>query len=704
MAKNKTNESLKVEKLDKNIEKCFVSRDLSWLEFNKRVLMLANDIKVPLVERLKFLSIYNSNLDEFFMVRVGSLSHRAKYLPGLKDIKTGRTADEEVKLILAEVSEQQKSVKTIYDNIIQDFKNEGIEKVNFAHLSKADETIVKKVFTEYKDFLSPRVIDNEHPIPFLTNEECYLAALLEKGNETKLGIVSLYRLPKYLKFESGSTKQKVVVVSELINYYIQSLFKKYTVREKCAIRVTRNADVFFEDYEKEYEGDSRFDMKKLLKKRKRELPVRLQISGKPSEAFIEILKEKVKISSKETFISNVPFDINFQSVIDSSPKLKYASKKPVKNVEIKKGELFKYLEKKDLLLSFPYQSINPFIDLLYEAADDPEVMSICITLYRLSPSSKIAAALAYAADKGKDVVCLMELRARFDEQNNIDFSEVLEEAGCSIIYGFPELKVHSKLCLITRNTSSGIKYITQVGTGNYNEITSELYTDLSFITSNEQIGKEAAEVFNSIKTGIVPERADHLITAPMGFKPIVLELLDREMRKGEKGRVSIKVNSMNDVDVMKKLIECSQAGVKVDLFIRGICCLKPRIAGYTDKIRVKSIVGRYLEHSRIFMFGSEKDDDFKVIIGSGDLLNRNTSRRVEAFADVTKSNILPNILEVMNAFDSDVDNSWIMQPEGNYLRLPGGTGQDNFERLSNYFEEDKIEPIKKGIFGKLFAR
>ena len=256
MAKNKTNESLKVEKLDKNIEKCFVSRDLSWLEFNKRVLMLANDIKVPLVERLKFLSIYNSNLDEFFMVRVGSLSHRAKYLPGLKDIKTGRTADEEVKLILAEVSEQQKSVKTIYDNIIQDFKNEGIEKVNFAHLSKADETIVKKMFTEYKDFLSPRVIDNEHPIPFLTNEECYLAALLEKGNETKLGIVSLYRLPKYLKFESGSTKQKVVVVSELINYYIQSLFKKYTVREKCAIRVTRNADVFFEDYNAKYSVDS----------------------------------------------------------------------------------------------------------------------------------------------------------------------------------------------------------------------------------------------------------------------------------------------------------------------------------------------------------------------------------------------------------------------------------------------------------------
>ena len=690
---------------------CFVSRDMSWLEFNKRVMMLADDKRLPLMERLKFLAIYNSNLDEFFMARVGSLKHRALYIPGLKDIKTGRTAEEELKKILSGVSEQQKLFSKVYDSLMQDLAGERIEKVNFARLSKADETITKKMFNDYKELLSPRIIDEDHPMPFLSGLDKYMVVILQQNGKEKLALVSLYRLPKYKSFVSVSGKQKVVVFSELASYYAQSLFKKGTVKEKCIIRVTRNADVFFEDYEKEYEGDSRFDMKKLLKKRKRQLPVRLQISGKPSPQLVKLISDKIKISSKDIFISGVPFDINFSEVLNVPAELKYSPRRPSKNIRLKKGDLFRYLEVKDLFLSFPYQSINPFIDLLYEAADDPSVVSISITLYRLSASSRVAAALAYAADKGKDVLCLLELRARFDEQNNIDYSEVLEEAGCSIIYGLPDEKVHSKLCLITRKTPAGIRYITQVGTGNYNEVTSEQYTDLSIITSNYNIGHEAAEVFKALQLGQEPEvpkreqkQKGALIMAPKEFKPLLLNLLDREKEKGSLGKVSIKANSINDMDVMEKLIECSKAGVKVELFIRGICCIKPGLSIYTENITVKSVIGRYLEHSRIYSFG--EGEDIRVFVGSGDLLNRNTRRRVEAFIDVTNSNVLSDVQIVLSAFREDVDNSWIMQPDGTYQRMPSGAGKNSFERLAEYYDGYIIEPLSEekyrtNVFGRL---
>ncbi len=678
---------------------CFVSRDLSWLEFNKRVLSIAGDKKVPLIERLKFLAIYHSNLDEFFMARVGSLKHRALYLPGYKDIKTGRNAEEELKKIYAEVTEQQKEVRDTYNDILNDFKDHNIEKVNFSHLSKSDETMVKKMFTEYKDYLAPRIIDEQHPLPFLTGGESFIAASLTKNGRTKLGIVSLYRVPKYRTFISPSGKQKVVVISELVCYYAQTLFKKLTLKEKCVIRVTRNADVFFDAYEANDSEDSRFDMKKLLKKRKRQLPVRLQICGKPSDELVEILRMNFDIALREIYVSKVPFDINFSSVLEDVSELKYVSRKPAKNVLLKKGEFFKYIEKQDLMLSFPYQSINPFVDLLYEAADDPDVMSINITLYRLAGSSRLAAALAYAADRGKKVLCLLELRARFDEQNNIDYSEVLEDAGCEIIYGLPDMKVHSKLCLITRKTKDGIKYVTQIGTGNYNEVTSEQYTDLSIITADQTVGTEASEVFKALSLGQAPDKGTKLLMAPKGFKEKILELLEAEREKGIAGRVSIKVNSLNDIDIMNKLIDCSRAGVQIELFIRGICCLKPGIANYTDNIRVKSIVGRYLEHSRIYVFGSGKD--IRVLVGSGDLLNRNTTRRVEAFIDVTNSNVLKDVLEVMDAFRDDVDNSWYMQSDGTYAKLPRATGKDNFERLYHHFAEDtKIKPVRRGLFGK----
>ena len=672
---------MKGNKIPKN---CYISRDLSWLDFNKRVMLQARDQSVPLFERLKFMSIYYSNMDEFFMVRVGSLIHRAKYLPNFKDVKTGRTAQEELREIYSTVSNQYELAQDVYSKLINDFSSFGIEKVDFKHLSKADELMTKKMFAEYKDLLSPRIIDLQHPLPFLSNGDSYSMVLLSKNEKEKIGLVSLYRLPKFKSFESQDGKQKVVVVSELVNYYIQQLFKKYILKEKCVVKVTRNADVFFEDYEKSENKDLRIDMEKLLRKRKRSLPVRLEVCGKISAKFISLIKEEFKVTSKEIFISQVPFDVNFESVLHSAPELKYIPRKPERSIGLVKGEFFEYLKNNDILLSFPYQSISPFIDLIYEAADNPAVDSISITLYRLAASSRLAAALAYAADKGKDVLCLLELRARFDEQNNVDYSQLLEEAGCSIIYGLENMKVHSKLMLIKyRNADSSVSYITQLGTGNYNEVTAEQYTDISIITSDPYVGQDADEVFKALAVGEVPPDTKHLLMAPKGFKKKVIELLDKEIAKGQLGRVSIKVNGMNDIDVMNKLIECSKAGVKVELFIRGICCLKPNLAGFTDNITVKSIVGRYLEHSRIYIFGTGTEKT--IFVGSGDLLNRNTERRVEAFIQVKSPKIEKDVLEIMDAFRADVDNSWIMQPDGSYLKMPVASGKNAFERLYQYF-------------------
>lgn len=683
-------------KTNKIPKQCYISRDLSWLGFDQRVMLQARDKSIPLLERLKFLSIYYSNLEEFFMVRVGSLDHRAKYIPNFRDVKTGRTSEEELKKIFAEVSSQLKLAKNVYVELIKDFSAFGIEKVDFKHLSKSDEVMTKKMFAECKDLLSPRIIDPQHPLPFLTSGESYACVLLEKNGREKLSLISLFRLPKFKSFEVQEGKQKVVVVTELINYYLPQLFKKYNVKEKCIIKVTRNADVFFEDYEKAENEDSRFDMKKLLKKRKRSMPIRLCVSGKASATFTSLIRKQLGLSAKEVFVSPVPFDINFASVVNVPAQLKYVPRKPVKTIKLSKGEIMNYLQSEDILLSFPYQSILPFIDLIYEAADDEAVTSISITLYRLSASSRLAAALAYAADKGKDVLCLLELRARFDEQNNVDYSEVLEEAGCSVIYGLEHMKVHSKLLLIKKQSENGeVSYITQLGTGNYNESTAEQYTDISIITSNDEVGRDADTVFKALAIGEEPPDTESLLMAPKGFKKKLLLYLDREKEKGANGRVSIKANGLNDIDVMNKLIECSKAGVKIELFIRGICCLKPGLAGYTDNIVVKSIVGRYLEHSRIYIFGT--GEDRKIYVGSGDLLSRNTERRVEAFIEVKSKEIKGDVLEIMDAFRSDVDNSWIMQPDGSYQKLPIGSGKNAFDRLYEYFSKKTVVIEKPSI-------
>ena len=669
---------------------CFCDRELSWLRFNLRVLMESGDKQVPLLERLKFLSIYYSNLDEFFMVRVGSLTHRSIFLPHAADAKTGWTASVGLKKILAEVARQQTVAENIYRKLLSDLKAADIDVLDFRRLGKAEETMCRKTFAELRPLLMPRIVDGQHPLPFLSGREECLAVALGKGDSLQLGLVPLYRLPKVRVFELQG-RQKVAVVSELIAHYVPQLFKKEAVREVCVLRLTRNADVFIEDDLHSFDADFRASVEKMLRKRKRQLPVRLQVDGKPSKSFLSLLQRSFSVSDRNCFVGSVPFELGFGSELRHTAEMKFDERKSVRTVRLRKGEYFRYVEKKDILLSFPYQSMTPFIDLLYEAADDPTVTAIRITLYRLASSSKLAAALAYAADQGKEVLCLLELRARFDEQNNIDYSEVLEDAGCTVIYGLPEQKVHSKLCLITRQKDGRISYITQVGTGNYNEVTSEQYCDVSLITADAAVGQDAAAVFDALSLGELPPVTETLWVAPLSFKPRLLELLDREQKKGCEGYVAIKVNALNDMDVMAALIRCSQAGVHVELFIRGICCLLPGILGATDNITVRSVVGRYLEHSRIFVFG--RGDDCRIFIGSGDLLNRNTRRRVEVCIEAKQDHVKKQLLEIMEAFRQDREKGWLMQSDGSYVKLSGGEGTASQERLHRYFSDLTVEPI-----------
>ena len=669
---------------------CFVDRELSWLQFNLRVLRQADDPATPLLERLKFLSIYQSNLDEFFMVRVGALVHRSILMPDYVDPKTDWNTAAQLKKIMREVRRQQDIAGTVYAQLCADLKTAGIDLMDFRRISKEDESMARKVFAEIRQLLSPRIVDASHPMPFLDNRQPYVAALLKKGDKSYLGLIYLTKVPAFRVFET-ERGQKVAMTDELVKHFAPLLFKKYELRDACAIRVTRNADVFIDENSDSENDDFRSSMEKLLKKRKRQQIVRLELSGKPDKRLRELLEKQLHLTEKQVFLSPVPFRLNFSGSLKGWPALRYSERHSVRSVALHKGEYFRYLERKDLLLSFPYQSMSPFIELLYEAADDPDVLSIRITLYRLAASSKLAAALAYAADQGKEVLCLLELRARFDEKNNIDYSEVLEEAGCSIIYGLPEQKVHSKICLITRKCGETVKYITQIGTGNYNEVTCEQYCDLSLITADPQVGEDAAAAFEALALGQLPPRGEKLITAPKGFKPLLLELLDAEIAKGSEGFVAIKVNSLNDLDVMNKLIDCSRAGVPVELFIRGICCLLPGIPGLTDRIRVRSVVGRYLEHSRVYVLG--KGETQRIFLGSGDLLNRNTQRRVEAFVELSDPEVRKQALEVMDAFRADDVLGWEMQSDGTYSKSATPRGANSQERLYRFFSAQKVEPL-----------
>lgn len=659
-----------------------VNRELSWLEFNKRCLSEALRQDVPLFERLKFAAIYFSNLDEFFMVRVGSLTDQSMIEPNKLDDKTGWNAAQQVNHMLDMIHSFEPMTEQVYQSLQAEFKQHGIDFIDFRKLSQMDEIISRKYFAEeVKPLLSPQIVDRHHPFPFLRNKEKYVFSChITKNGGERFGIVPIGHLPDYFTIRFDG-RTKVFFTSDMVEHNLYQLFLKQKIVEHTTVRVTRNADIAIDEALLDYDMDFRGVMQELLKKRRRLYAVRLQLSSKAAR-IQKYLREHLELAQSGVFVQKIPLDFGFGFSLAGKaeiqdPALFYPPRKPQEPDMYHQNIPMRQLAQQELLLAYPFHSCKPFLNMLYEAADDPEVVSIKISLYRLAGHSKVVSALCHAADRGKDVLCMLELRARFDEQSNIDYSAILEEAGCRVIYGLSDYKVHAKLCVITRKNAAGeISYTTQVGTGNYNENTSEQYTDLCFITNDSSVGRDAVNIFNHLSLGETTPETEALWVAPHCYRSRVLELLDREIdiqKNGGHGYVAIKINSFNDVGVMEKMVEASQAGVEIHLYVRGICCLRPGIKGYTETITVRALLGRYLEHSRIFVFGEGERQH--IFLGSGDLLNRNTRRRVEIFAEPKSQAVRGQLLHILAMTEADNCQSWLMQPDGTYQRVQRAEGE-----------------------------
>ena len=655
-------------------QKIYMNRELSWLKFNERVLAEAKNPQVPLCERLSFASIYQSNLDEFFMVRVGTLVDQLLIDHEIRENKTKMTSQEQLDAIIPEVKRLNRKKDTIYEDIMEKLETYGMKLVNFQKISKKESEYLRKYFkAEIAPLISPTIIGKRQPFPFLKNKEIYVVAVLEtKNGKEKLAIIPCGSgvFPRLIKIPG---KDAYMLSEEIILHYVPRVFKGYHVKSKCLIRVTRNADI---DADALYDEDLDYRdfMEDLIKRRRKLAPVRLEYTKEMDGESIETICGYIGLSTDYVFHSRSPLDLSFvdgvRDCLRGESELFYERRVPQKSIQFKDHKsIIKQIEKKDKLLSYPYESMRPFINMLREAAEDDDVVSIKMTLYRLAKQSQIAAALIEAADNGKEVTILMELKARFDEENNIRWSRRLEDAGCRVIYGLDGYKVHSKLCLITRKTKKGISCITQIGTGNYNEKTSRLYTDLSLMTADDSIAEEAANVFQALSMGETLQESEHLLVAPNCLQNRVLDMIDEEIahaKAGEDAYIGLKMNSLTDKKIMEKLIEASCAGVKIDMIIRGICCLIPGVKGKTENITVRSIVGRFLEHSRIYIFGSKGRE--KVYIASADFMTRNTLRRVEVAAPVYDPDLKMQIIEMFITMLSDNQKAKEEDSEGNYSR------------------------------------
>lgn len=672
-------------------ETIFMNRELSWLKFNERVLEEAENEKNPLCERLTFASIYQSNLDEFFMVRVGSLIDQMIVSKNVKDNKTGMTAKEQIQAILARVAKLNRRKDTVYENLMDEVAQAGIRLVDFRKIGKKEGKYLEQYFdAEIAPLISPIVVRKRQPFPFLKNKGIYAVVVLEKKNgKEKLGIIPCNSgvFPRLVQVPGE--EETYMLAEELILHFISKVFKGYFVKAKSLIRVTRNADI---DADALYDEDLDYRdfMEGIIKKRKRLLPVRVEFSRELDGDIVDKICEYLDLDGKYVFRGSSPLDLSFvfqiQDSLRNHPELFYEKRVPQKSTQIdSKRSILEQIKEKDKLLSYPYESIRPFLDMLSEAANDDEVVSIKMTLYRVAKQSKVVEALIDAAENGKDVLVLVELKARFDEENNIEWSRQLEDAGCRVIYGLDGYKVHSKLCLITRKKQGKVGYITQIGTGNYNEKTSRLYTDLSLMTANVDIAMEAAEVFQALSMGETVESVDHLLVAPHCLQNKVIHMIDREIEHakiGESAYIGLKMNSLTDKKIMQKLVEASKAGVKIDMVIRGICCLIPEIKGETENIHVRSIVGRYLEHSRIYIFGTRGRE--KVYIASADFMTRNTLRRVEVATPIYDPDIKMQLIEMFITMLSDNQKAREEDNKGNY-KIP--KNQDTPLNSQEFFYE-----------------
>ena len=670
-------------------EPYMMNRELSWLRFNERVLNEAGNPAVPLAERLTFASIYQSNLDEFYRVRVGTLMDQMESKEVVRENKTNMTSEQQVKAILQETRDLDQKKAAIYEQLMGELEPKGIRLINFNKLSAEEGKLLETYFdNEIAPYLSANIVSKQQPFPFLKNKDIYAVALLEtKGGKTRTAIIPCSNNVFRRLIDIPTRKGTFMLSEELILHFLPKMFKNYIVKEKSLIRVTRNADI---DTETIYDEDLdyRDAMENLIKQRKRMSPVRMEISRELNKKLTSSLCKEIKVDKDHVFLSRVPLDLSFvfalqgylrsleQNGTADTKSLFYQRRAPRMTPQLdSKAPLIPQVMKKDVLLSYPFESIKPFISLLDEAAKDESVVSIKMTLYRLADKSQIVDALVEAAENGKEVVVLVELRARFDEESNIEYSRILEEAGCRVIYGLNGFKVHSKLCLISRKTEDGVSYVTQIGTGNYNEKTSALYTDLSLITGNQSIGKEAAEVFAALLKGETVEKTDLLLVAPKCLQNRVLEMIDEEIahaKQGEESYIGIKINSLTDKAIITKLVEASQAGVKIEMIVRGICCLIPGIEGYTENIKVVSIVGRFLEHSRIYRFGTKERE--KVYLASADFMTRNTIRRVEVAAPVLDDTLKERLDWMFETMMKDNEKGKCLNASGKYVdRESNGT-------------------------------
>ena len=665
----------------------FINRELSWLDFNRRVLVLGKDKNVPLAEQLKFLAIYGSNLDEFFMVRVGSLQERASLMRAKKERdkrenKTNMTAEEQLAAIMPKTAHLQEDCDKYYEKALENLAACGYKKVDFDALSKEEEHFWKKYFqSELFPILSPQIVDSRHPFPFLRNKEIYLGVLLKEKEGQSLGMIPISSQMERLQLVRRDGHTEFALTEELVLHYAALIFGKDAVQEKCLFRVTRNADIDVKEGMMDHDIDYREIMADLLKRRRKLAAVRLQVTPTAPQEIVRILCGKLELTHKRVFAQKSPLDLSFfykltaKMEADGHPELFYPSARPM--LPPPEYDLAAEVQKHDVLLSYPYQSIRPFIAMLKKAAQDPDVISIKMTLYRMARESQIVQALMEAAENGKEVVALVELRARFDEQNNIDWSKQLEEAGCTVLYGFEDYKVHSKLTLITKKSAQGYSYITQIGTGNYNEKTSELYTDYSFITADHGIGEEASNVFQNLAVQKLTETSEKMLVAPLRFKSVLLDEMDRVITAARLGRPAsmiLKNNSISDRDIILKLQEASCAGVRIDMIVRGICCVRAEVPGKTENLHIRSLVGRYLEHGRIYSFydGTET----RIYIASGDFLTRNTECRVEVGVRVEDPILIQKLSDILRLQLRDNVNAREMRADGSYQKVKSAPGEE----------------------------
>ena len=666
----------------------YMNRELSWLKFNERVLEEAENPENPLCERLTFASIYQSNLDEFYMVRVGSLVDQMLLAKDIRENKTNMTPEEQLDAILARTKKLNRKRDVVYEEIMENLEQYGVHMLNFHKIEKEDRNYLERYFeAEVAPVISPSIVGKRQPFPFLRNKEIYAVVVLEtkKGKE-KLGIIPCSSTGILRLIPVPGKTGTYMLSEELILHFVSKIFKGYHIKAKSLLRITRNADI---DADALYDEDLDYRefMVELIKARKKLAPIRLELSREMDGDVVETLCEYLEVDKNYVFRGDIPLDLSFvfqiQDGLRKRTELFYEKRIPQKSPLFNSHEpILDQIAKKDRFLSYPYESIKPFLTMLHEAANDEDVVSIKMTLYRVAKQSKVVEALIEAAENGKEVFVLVELKARFDEENNIGWSRLLEDAGCHVIYGLDGYKVHSKLCQIMKKKDGNVEYYTQIGTGNYNEKTARLYTDLSLMTADPKIGTEAARVFQALAMGETVEDMEHLLVAPRCLQNKVLAMIDEEIehaKAGEQAYIGLKMNSLTDKRIMSKLVEASCAGVHIDMVIRGICCLIPGVKGQTENIHIISIVGRFLEHSRIYIFGTQ--ERARIYISSADFMTRNTLRRVEVAAPIEDPDIRMQIQEMFVTMLSDNRKARIMNNKGNYKIEPSDNAPLNSQEV-----------------------